>query len=140
MDSSSRIDFPSVRSRIDRSNVRQKPLSILTVGRDGDMLQLVERMIRGCSDLSIRSLSPEEAEPLCHRPEPHLWLFCNTFEARTLVYLACRVIRYSPQSRLLLLTGGQRVGFEGTLFHRVIRRGDGDAPLLEAVSELSVAA
>lgn len=134
------IDSRSARNGIDRSRVRQMPLPVLAIGRDREMLQLLDRNIRSCSDLAIRSLSPEEAEPLSQRPEPHLWLFCNTFEARTLIHLACRVIRYSPQSRLLLLSGAQRVGLEGTLFHHVVRRGDGYPPLLEAVSELSVAA
>lgn len=131
------IRIPRVRS--DSVHVRSTPLRILSVGRDPAILQLREQVICSRSDLSVRSLTPEEADTWTQRPNPHLWIFCHTLETRTLVYLACRVLRFSPESRLLLLHGGQRIGFEASLFHKVIRPVSGEEVFLDTLAAMATA-
>lgn len=131
--------FRGPRIRTDRVQLRSTPLSIISVGRDAEILRLRQEVICGRSDLSVRSFSPEEAEPWTHRPEPHLWIFCYTVELPRLVYLSCRVLRFSPESKLLLLEGRQRTGFEASLFHQVLRRTEGEGPFLDALERLAVA-
>jgi hypothetical protein len=115
-------------------------LAIVSVGRDPEILRQRQDFIRSQANLAIHSITPEEADAQSHRNEPHLWVFCHTIELPRLVYLACRVLRFSPDSRLILLEGQHRVGFESSLFHSVIRPRDGAEVFLKAVAQLSAAA
>ncbi len=116
------------------------PLSILSVGRDPELLRERERTISSRSDLRIRSLTPEEAEAPARSGETHLWIFCSTVELPRLAYLASSVRRYSARSRLILFKGGRQAGFEDSLFHWIFRAGDDLECFLAAVSRLAVAA
>lgn len=120
--------------------MKQFPLSIVSVGRDWELLQQRERAIGSRSDLQIRSLTPEEAEGPARSGEAHLWIFCNTVELPKLAYLASSVRRYSPASRLLLLKSGRKHGFEDSLFHGIFRVDDDPEDFLRTVSRLAVAA
>jgi hypothetical protein len=134
------LRFGSPQTGRDRAPVRSAPRSILSVGNDAELLHLRQQLISSQSSLSVRSLSPIEAGPWSGRKEPYLWVFCYTVSLADLVYLACRVLRFSPESRLILLEGSQRIGFEASLFHLVLRPTDGVREFLEAVTHLSVAA
>jgi hypothetical protein len=134
------LGFHSVRTRKDHAPVRQAPRSIVLVGRDQELLRLRQQAIRSQSSLEVHSLAPEEADSWSARTQPHLWVFCHTVELPRLVYLACRVLRFSPESRLILIEGRQRIGFESSLFHRILRPSDGPGGFLDAVSDLSAAA
>jgi hypothetical protein len=140
MRSDNLVSFRSVRTGTDRAPVRSAPRSIISIGRDPDLLRLRQEVIGSRSGLLIRSMSPDEADPWSARPEPHLWVFCHTVELQRLVYLACRVLRFSPESRMILLEGSQRIGYESSLFHLVVRPSDGVEGFLDAVTNLSVAA
>jgi hypothetical protein len=134
------IRFRSPWGGHDRAHVRSTPLPIICVGRDPGILRLRLNFIQLHSDLAVRSLTPEEADRWIHRPEPHVWVFCYTVELPRLVYLACRILRFSPESRLTLIEGAHRIGFESTLFHLVIRRADGTDAFLEGLIHLATAA
>lgn len=121
------------------ARVGSAPLSVLSVGRDPEILRRRERVIASQSDLSVRSLTPEEAERWARSPEARLWIFCSTIELPRLVHLACCVRRYSPASRLLLMEGARAPGFELSLFHRAIPPLEGPDFLVNAVSHLAVA-
>lgn len=120
--------------------MRHFPLSIFSVGRDQELLRQRERIIAARSDLRVRSLTPEEAEDPARGTTPHLWIFCNSIEVAKLVYLACSIRRYSPDSRLLRLKGALQNSFEDSLFHWVLPASEGIDSFLKAVSTLAVAA
>lgn len=123
----------------DRMQVQAAPLTIVSVGRDPEVLRRRESVLSSQSDLSVRSVTPEDAERWARSSEPHLWIFCSTIELPRLVHLASTVRRYSPSSRLLLMEGARRPGFELQLFHRAIPPLEGPEFLLMAVSHLAVA-
>jgi hypothetical protein len=140
MPSNNVVGFPSVGTGKDRAPVRSAARSIISVGNDRELLRLRHQIIRSRSSLSVQSMSPDEADSWSARGEPHLWVFCHTVERPRLVYLACRILRFSPESRLILLEGAEHLGFESSLFHLVIRPSDGVDGFLEALTNLSVAA
>jgi hypothetical protein len=112
-------------------------LAILSVGRDREILKRRERLIAGRSDLTVRSITPEEAEGHARDARPRLWIFCSTVEFPKLLYLASSIRRYSPESRLLLLDREQLPRFGLTLFHRAVHDGEEVDNLLEAVSVMA---
>ena len=116
------------------------PRTIICVGRNPEILRRRQEMISSQLSLAVHSVTPEEADAWSARTEPRLWVFCHTVELPRLAYLACRVLRFSPESRLILLEGDQRIGFESSLFHLVLRPSDGVKRFLDAVSALSAAA
>jgi hypothetical protein len=132
------VGFRSARTGRDFAPARSALQSIISVGRDPELLRLREQAILRQSSLSIRSMTPDEAAEWSGRPEPRLWIFCHTVEQPRLVNLACKVLRFSPESRLILLEGPQRIGFESSLFHLVVRPSDGVDGILEAVNSLSL--
>jgi len=85
-------------------------------------------------------MTPEEAEALARGRTPHLWIFCNSVEIAKLVYLACSIRLYSPDSRLLRLKGALHSSFEDSLFHWILPASEGIDSFLQAVSTLAVAA
>ena len=119
--------------------LRRVPLTIISVGRDPEVLRRRECILANHSDLSVRSVMPEEAEKWARTAEPHLWIFCSTIELPRLVHLACTIRRYSPSSRLLLMEGSRPTGFEVSLFHKAIPPLEGPDFLLNTVSHLAVA-
>lgn len=123
----------------DRIHVRPLPRAICLVGRDREILRRRESAIAGRSQLSVRSLSPEEAEKLVRDEEPRLWIFCHSIDLGRQVHLACCVRRHSPASRLVLMRGRREPGFEATLFHQIVPALDGPGSLIDAVSHLAVA-
>jgi hypothetical protein len=139
MDLSNLLDFPRIGSRFDQACGRSSPLSVISVGRDRELLRSRERIIREHSELSIRSMSPEEAEGWVRCDKPRLWIFCGSIEISRLVYLACSVRRYSRHSRLVL-DSLRPAGFESSLFDGIVRSGREAEALLEAVSRFAVAA
>jgi hypothetical protein len=140
MRSNNVLYFRSPRIGQDRAHVRSRPLPIICVGSDSGILRSRQNAIQSQSDLAVSSMTPEEADRWIRRTEPHVWVFCYTVELPRLVYLACRILRFSPQSRLILLEGAHRIGFEGTLFHLIVRRADGTDAFLEALTHLATAA
>lgn len=119
--------------------LHRAPLSIISVGRDPEVLRRRECILASQSDLCVRSVMPEEAEKLARSSEPHLWIFCSTIELPRLVHLACTIRRNSPSSRLLLMEGSRRPGFEVSLFHKAIPPLEGPDYLLNTVSHLAIA-
>jgi hypothetical protein len=115
------------------------PLTIISVGRDPEILRRRENVLSSQSEFSVRSLMPEEAEQWARSPEPRLWIFCSSIELPRLVHLASSVRRHSPSSRLLLMEGARRPGFELQLFHQAIPPLEGPDFLLNAVSHLAIA-
>jgi hypothetical protein len=124
----------------DNIHIRSAPLSIISVGRDSGILRCREEAISSRSDLKVRSMDPEQAESWSRRVDPHLWIFCSTVELPRLAYLACSVRRYSPGSKLLLIEAGRQTGFERLLFQKVIGPAEGLETLLNAITDLSLAA
>lgn len=133
------IEFRQPKVHRDKTHVRSAPLSILSVGRNPEILRTRQRVLTVNSDLDVRSMTPEEAEPWARATAPRVWIFCSSIELPRLVHLACTVRRYCPESRLLLLEGPRDPGFAITLFHRVLQPLEGPDVLLEAVSHLAVA-
>ncbi|MGC2617546.1 MAG: hypothetical protein WA414_00810 [Acidobacteriaceae bacterium] len=123
----------------DQFKVRPSPLAVFSVGRDAEVLQKRAGIIGADSDLTVLSMTPEEANKWVRSEDPHLWVFCSTIELSMLVHLACAIRRHSPGSRLLLMEGARRAGFEKALFHWTIQPADGPEILAEAVSHLAVA-
>lgn len=123
----------------DRVHVRTCPMEIYLVGSDPQILRRRERMLAGCSQLSVRSLNPDEAEKFVRDAAGRLWIFCQTVDLARLVHLACCVRRHSPESRLVLMRGRRAAGFEKSLFHQVVPTLDGPESLIDAVSHLAVA-
>lgn len=133
------LGFRTARNSRGCAPVRPAPRSVISVGRNPELLRLRQEIISSNSKLSVHSMTPDEADPWSARNEPRLWVFCHTVELPRLVYLACRVLRFSPESRMILLEGRQRIGFESSLFHLVLRPADGVEGFLDAVTNLSVA-
>ena len=133
------IDIRSFVEKRDQTRVRSTPLAILSVGRNPAILELRQKVIGSRSDLHILSLTPEQAEALAQSSEPHVWVFCHTVELHKVVSLACRIRRFSPQSKLILLEKSHQAGFEASLFHRIIHPIDGVVPFLEALTHLATA-
>jgi hypothetical protein len=123
----------------DRVQVRPHPLEVFLIGRNPELLRRRERAIAGRSQLSVRSLTPEEAEKQVRDAEARLWIFCQSVDLGSLIHLACCVRRHSPQSRLVLMRGRREPGFEGSLFHRIVPALEGPDLLIDAVSHLAVA-
>jgi hypothetical protein len=123
----------------DRSKTQAAPLTIVSVGRDPEILRRREAVLSSQSQLSVRSVTPEDAEKWARSPDPHLWIFCSTIELPRLVHLASTVRRHSPTSRLLLMEGARQPGFEVQLFHRAIPPLEGPDFLLSTVSDLAIA-
>jgi hypothetical protein len=134
------LSFRSPRGGQDRVRARSKPLPIICVGRESGILRSRLHVIQESSDLAVSSISPEEADRWVQRGESRLWVFCPSVELPRLVYVACRVLRFSPQSRLILLEGAQRIGFERSLFHLVIRQAEGTDAFMDALTRLANAA
>ncbi len=102
-------------------------LPVFSVGRDVELLSARENALAN-TGIAVHSLIPEQAEPAARESCPRLWVFCASVEIPTLVFLACRIRRHSPGSRLVLLERDSPAGVEASLFHRVIdRQGDMDA-------------
>lgn len=140
MEKTNVLEFHRPAAGRDRNNrLRRVPLSIISVGRDPEVLRRRECILAAESNLSVRSVMPEEAEKWARSPEPHLWIFCSTIELPRLVHLASTIRRYSPASRLLLMVGSRRPGFEVSLFHKTVPPLEGPDFLLNTVSHLSVA-
>jgi hypothetical protein len=123
----------------DRMQVRARPLEVVLVGRNREILRRRERAIAGRSQLLVRSLTPEEAEKQVRDAEARLWIFCQSVELGTLIHLVCCVRRNSPESRLVLTRGRREPGFEASLFHRIVPALEGTELLIDAVSHLAVA-
>jgi hypothetical protein len=102
-----------------QANPRVAGLPVVSVGRDPVLLRLREQILSE-ANVAVLSLSPEEAEPEARMSQPRLWVFCSTVEFTQLIYLACNVRCFSPESRLLLLQGMRPVGSEARLFHRIL--------------------
>jgi hypothetical protein len=132
------VEFKPATTARDQFKVRPSPRAILLVGREPELLRRREGVIAAQSDLTVQSMTPEEANRWMRSENPHVWVFCNTIELSMLVHLACAVRRYSPGSRLLLMEGARPPGFEKALFHWSIRPTDGPETLREAVSHLAV--
>jgi len=115
-------------------------LSVISVARSKEFLRFRERLITSRSDLVVRSVSPEDAQPLTHLGSAHLWIFCSTIELTQLVHLACSVRRHSAASRLLLVRTSRRPGFEDRLFHRIVIEWEGAGAFFDAVAALAAAA
>lgn len=139
MEKENQIAIPGLTPARDRVGVRTFPLEIYLVGRDHEILRRRERLIAGRSQLSVRLLSPEEAEKVVRDAEGRLWIFCHTIDLGRLVHLACCVRRHSPASRLVLMRGRREAGFEASLFHRIVPALDGSESLIDTVSHLAVA-
>jgi hypothetical protein len=133
---SSRSEHSTVR---DDLLARNLPLSVILIGRDRSLLRFREKAIRETSDLSVQILDPDSAEATARSAIPHLWIFCSRLDISRIVYLACSIRRYSPDSRLLLIKNSMKDGFEDFLFHWIGCAADGIDPLLSAVSTLAVA-
>jgi hypothetical protein len=123
----------------DRAHVRACPREIYSVGSDREILRRRERMLAGRSQLSVRSMLPDEAEKQVRDAEPRLWIFCHTIDLARLVHLAGCVRRHSPESRLVLTRGRRAPGFEQSLFHQIVPALEGPESLIDAVSHLAVA-
>lgn len=115
-----------------------KPVTLISVGRDPELLRQREALLAR-TGIHTRSALPEQAETDARSPEARVWVFCSTVEAAQVVYLACSVRRYSPNSKLLLIEGSRRVGFEASLFDRILKSKDAPEALLPAVSDLAIA-
>lgn len=116
-----------------------RPMEIVSVGRDQELLRLREKLLSGLGSC-IQSMLPESAEEKARSERCRLWLFCNTIELGELVYLATSIRRYSPGSRLVLIEGVRPVRFESVLFDRILRASDSVDTLLAAVSGLAATA
>jgi hypothetical protein len=134
------LNFRATKGERKLSSLRLVPRPVISVGSDPELLRLRHQVITSQSGLTVRSITPEQADPWTTQPEPHLWVFCHTVKVTQLVNLACRVLRFSPESRLVLLEGSERTGFEASLFHVVIRPSDGVEDFLEALATLSIVA
>lgn len=134
------LEFQRPAAARDRSDkLRRAPLAIISVGRDPEVLRRRECILGSQSELSVRSVMPEEAEKWARSPEPRLWIFCSSIELPRLVHLACTIRRYSPASRLLLMVGSRPPGFEVSLFHKAVPPLEGPDFLLNTVSRLALA-
>ena len=111
-------------------------MPVISVGRDLILLKLREQILSEVN-VAICSFSPEEAESEARSSQPRLWVFCNTIEFTQLIYLACNVRCFSPNSRLLLLPGIRPVGSEARLFHRILDPDEGIDEMLRAITRLS---
>jgi hypothetical protein len=115
-----------------------KPHAVISVGRNGEVLRLREGLLSS-RGRPVQSLTPEQAETEAHSADPHVWIFCSSVELFQIVYLACSIRRYSPESRLLLFEDLRLAGFEGALFHKVLKSADGPNALLTALDEMAFA-
>jgi hypothetical protein len=112
--------------------------AVISVGRNERLLRDREGLLSGCGRF-VQSMSPEQAETEAHSAEAHLWIFCSSVELFQIVFLACNIRRYSPQSKLLLCEDLRPVGFERALFHKVLKPADGPDALLTAIVEMVIA-
>jgi hypothetical protein len=114
-------------------------LAVISVGRDEELLELRKQILTEVG-VDVRSVSPERAEGYARSSQPRLWIFCSSVELSSLIYLASSVRRYSPQSKLVLLSGLNSAKFEAPLFHRILSPFTGIDVFLKTVDELSLAA
>ena len=136
MDMGELLHFPA-RTR-DKVHAGSALLSILSVGRNREILVRREVLIRSRFDLVIRSLMPEEAEGEARGAKEYLWIFCSTVELPKLMSLAHTVRDANSKSRLILAQEKHRAGFEVALFHRVVAMSEGIEAFLDAVNALSI--
>lgn len=133
---SSRCERPGVP---DNFLARNSPLPVILIGRDRNLLRFREKAISERSDLNVQIVDPDVAEPMARSAIARIWIFCSSLEISRVVYLACSVRRYSPDSRLILIKNSLKDGFEDFLFHWIGCAADGIEPLLNGVSTLAVA-
>jgi hypothetical protein len=117
---------------------RRERLPVISVGRDEELLEL-RKQVLAQAGIFVRSLSPEEAEATAESSQARLWIFCNSLDLPSLMYLATGVRRFSPESKMLLLWGPSSPRFKLSLFHRILYPFSGVDALLRTVDELSVA-
>jgi hypothetical protein len=139
MEARNLIAMQSPAAARDRVDVRPCPLEVYSVGRDQEILRRRERVLAGRSQLSVRSLTLDQAEKRVRDTEARLWIFCHSIDLGSLVHLACCVRRHSPESRLVLMRGRRAPGFEASLFHQIVPMLEGPEALIDVVSHLAVA-
>jgi hypothetical protein len=139
MDEMNTRDEPGVPGGQNRTPLLHLPLTILFVGRDGNLLKMRREALSRRLRLRAWSGTPEQARSWSQSSDPHLWVFCSTVEVQELIFLAGRIRRFSPRSRLVLMEDAHASGPEAVLFNRVVRSQDGIDGLCEILVWMATA-
>lgn len=117
----------------------KKPEYIFLVGREGTLLKQRERLLETAGYKSI-SISPEEAVLESRKPQETISVFCHSLTSVERVQLAASFLRYTPSTRLLLISQRSNLNFEVMLFHSVVTLEDGPEVLVQEIHRLAKAA
>jgi len=121
-----------------RSLPSQKIPFLLSIGRNVALLAERHALLQD-ANYRVRSATPEMLSEI-PKEEGIVVLFCFTLAQDERVFLASSFRRYSPESRLVLVTQGGKPEQDEVLFHSIVRSEDGSRALLQAVRQLSFAA
>ena len=125
---------------LDSSGGIAVPLStatIFSVGKDEGILRRRQEEIQTRAGMRVRWMQAQEAEILTRTRGKRLWMFCATLDSAQAMYLACSVRRYSPESRLLLLSEQEPPRFEMPLFDEVVLMPASMESIVSAVRRLA---
>jgi hypothetical protein len=114
----------------------KKPEYIFLVGREEALLKQREQLLRIAGYKSI-SISPEEAVLESRKPQETISVFCHSLTSVERVQLSARFLRYTPSTRLLLVSQRSNLNFEVMLFHGVVALEDGPEVLVQEVHRLA---
>jgi hypothetical protein len=134
--------LPFIARKNDRSQTPRpttRPISLLSVGKDIEILAEREWGLRkagyGVHSLTVETLLLRRLAVI-----DTVALFCHTLDTEECLFLAAHMRRYSPKSRLILLTKGDRYRLESVLFHATVRSEDGLEALCQEIDKLASAA
>ncbi len=114
----------------------EKPEYIYLIGRDLLTLEEQGELLREAGYKTVL-ITPEAAIQESRKPRVAISIFCHSLSSLERVQLAASFRRYSPESRLLLVSQRANLDFEVMLFHSVVALEDGPQALLEAIHKLA---
>lgn len=114
----------------------QKPEHVFLIGREPLPLQEREELLHKAGYHTLR-ITPEAAIQESRKPQLAISVFCHSLTSLERVQLAASFRRYSPETRLLLVSQRINLNFEVMLFHSVVALEDGPDALIEAVNRLA---
>jgi hypothetical protein len=115
----------------------ERPLTILQVGRDQELLHLRAKVI-GCAGFTVQSMTPDQVQAEIGKTRgPRVWVFCHTLVFYELALFAVAIRHTHPADKLLRLTGLNDIGQAPGLFDELLEPIRGVDELLRVVAALA---
>lgn len=114
----------------------RKPEYIYLIGHDSDHPHKRQTYLEEAG-YKVIPITPEIAIQESRRAQITVSIFCESLSSLERVQIAASFRRYSPETRLLLVSQRINLDFEVMLFHSVVVEEDGPDAVIEAVHKLA---